>query len=112
MVVDQVEDLDISPVGQPPMGGVGLPELIGQLGLEAVPGRLGTLVGLGGDEALGLEDSPDGLTRRRTAQSHGEVVGDGLSAGVDTEPDQLLAQLDDDLLDFSRSPSRRRLGTP
>src|SRR5438094_8737987 len=35
VVIDQVEDLDFAGVGQVPLGGVGLPELVGQLSLEA-----------------------------------------------------------------------------
>lgn len=38
MVVDQVEDLDLGGVGQVPVGGVGLPELVGQLSFEADKG--------------------------------------------------------------------------
>jgi hypothetical protein len=47
-------------VGERHMGDVGLPALVGELGGEAVPGALGSLVGLGGDKAPGLEDPPDG----------------------------------------------------
>lgn len=37
VVVDDVEDFDLAVIGQAPVGDVGLPELVGQVGLEAFP---------------------------------------------------------------------------
>jgi hypothetical protein len=48
VVVLEVEDLGIAAVRQGPVGGVGLPHLVGQLRLEADEGGPGPLVGLGG----------------------------------------------------------------
>jgi hypothetical protein len=64
VVVDEVEDFDLSGVSEEPLGGVGLPKLVGQLSLEADEGSLGPFVGLGRDQALALEDAPDGDPRR------------------------------------------------
>jgi hypothetical protein len=37
VVVDDVEDLSVAAISQRPVGDVGLPELVGQVGLEPVP---------------------------------------------------------------------------
>jgi hypothetical protein len=47
VVIDDVEDLDVSAVGQGPVGGVGLPALFGQLGLETPPRAAGPQLRLG-----------------------------------------------------------------
>ena len=60
MIVEKIEDLHLGAVGQPPEGDVGLPKLVGQIGLESDEGGLGPLVGLGGDQAMTGEDAPDG----------------------------------------------------
>ena len=60
MVVLEVENLDLAAVGELPLGGVALPGLVGQLGLEADERSFGALVGLGDDQPLALEDAPDG----------------------------------------------------
>jgi hypothetical protein len=50
VVVDPAEDLDVDAVGEAPVGEVGLPGLVGLLGLEADVGRAGLLAGFGHDE--------------------------------------------------------------
>jgi hypothetical protein len=62
VVIDDVEDLDLGAAGQAHVGDVHLPALVGELGVEPDVGALGSFVGLGGDEAVGLEHPPD---RRR-----------------------------------------------
>jgi len=47
MVVNHVEDLHLGAVGELPVGGVGLPALVGELGLETPPGALRSLLGWG-----------------------------------------------------------------
>ena len=64
VVVDDVEDLHVGAVGERPVGGVGLPALVGQLGLEPPPRALGPLVGLGGDEPPAGQHPPDRRDRR------------------------------------------------
>ena len=60
MVIFEVEDLDRAAVGELPGGSVALPSLVWQLGLEADEGGAGTLMRLRSDQALALEDPPDG----------------------------------------------------
>jgi hypothetical protein len=48
VVIDHVQDLDVAAIGEGPVGGVGLPALVGQLGLEPPPRALRSLVGLRG----------------------------------------------------------------
>jgi hypothetical protein len=100
VVVDQVEDLDLAAIGEGPEGEVALPGLVGQVGLEACEGCLGPLVRLGDDEALALEDPADGGSRGQLLEAFGEVVEDGLGAGVEAGRGQLPAELEDGGLDL------------
>src|SRR5712664_1470474 len=61
-VVEEVQDLDRTAVGQRPGRGVGLPGFVGQLGRKADEGRLGPFLGLRCDEAVAVKDPPDGGT--------------------------------------------------
>src|SRR5450759_2658045 len=106
MVIDQVQNLDVGAVGQLPVGRVGLPHLVGQLGLEAYPGRLGALVRLRLDQAVGFADSPDGRPRRSSSEAEPEVVGNGLGAGVEARVGELAPQIDDRLLNLWGGPAR------
>lgn len=54
MVVEEVEDLDLGAVGEEPFGGVGLPDLVGEISYETDKGGARGLVGLGGDQAPGV----------------------------------------------------------
>src|SRR5437660_9493332 len=78
LVIEEVEDLDRAAVSELPGGGVKLPGFVGQLGLEADEGSSGSFVRLGGDEALALEDAPNGGDRWRFGNSLRQVVMDGL----------------------------------
>jgi hypothetical protein len=49
-VVDDVEDFHAAAGREVPVGDVGLPALVGQLGAEAFPGGAGPFVRLGCDE--------------------------------------------------------------
>ena len=84
VVVEAVEDLDAAAVGELPVGAVGLPELVGELGLEADPGRARALVRLRRDQPLAREDAPDGCHRGCAAEFQTEVMGDRVRAGVMT----------------------------
>ena len=66
------------------MGDVGLPALIGQRRLEAHIGAARSLAGLGGDEAPSHEHAPHARGRRSVAVATGEVIVDGLGAGIET----------------------------
>jgi hypothetical protein len=50
VVVDDVEDLDVSPIAQLPVGDVGLPAFVGLVGFEAHIRALGPLLRLGSDK--------------------------------------------------------------
>jgi hypothetical protein len=56
--------------------------------------RLGAFVRLRGDQALALEDAPDGDPRRRVGKATAQVMEDGLRTGVESGRGELLAQLD------------------
>lgn len=112
VVVDHVQDLEDHPVRHLDVGDVGLPALVGQIGHEALVGGLRTLVGLGGDEAPGLEDPPDSGYRRHRRVALGEVVVDGLGPGVDPEVAELLSKSHDLLLIEVGNPRRRPLRPP
>lgn len=63
LVVEEVQDLDRTAVGQLPGGGVKLPGFIRQLGFETYERGPRSLVWLRCDETLALEDAPDGGDR-------------------------------------------------
>jgi len=50
VVVEKVQNLHISAVGEMPVGGVGLPAFVGLVGAEPVPGGSGSFLWLWGDE--------------------------------------------------------------
>lgn len=95
VVVDEVQDLDRRAIGQAPGCGIDLPGLVGQLGLEADVGATRPLVGLRSDPAVGLEDAPDCGRRGQIGDSFGEVIDDGLGAGIVASRDQFVAQSED-----------------
>ena len=100
MVVDHVQDLDLGPVGELPMGEVGLPPFVGHGGLEPDERAPRSLLRLRSDEAPPAEDPPD----RGHRWDHGlrvalaQVVRDRVGTGIQSLVRQLLAQLDDLLL--------------
>lgn len=59
VVVEPVEDLDIGAVGQPPVGEVGLPALVGLGGFELSVGGAGSFPRFGDDQAGLVEDPAD-----------------------------------------------------
>jgi len=95
VVVFEVEDLDRTAVSQLPGGGVDLPGFVGQLGHETDEGTTWALLRLGRDQAVALEDPPDGCGRGWRREAFAEVVEDGLGTPVVTCLDELGAELDD-----------------
>ena len=114
LVVDHVEDLHVGGIGQGPVGGVGLPALVGQLRLEALPRAGRALVGLGGDEAPPGQHPPDGGHRRHRGLSASvpaqQVVVDRGRSGVEAVVGERLAQGDDLVLHGHRDLGRRGPG--
>jgi len=51
VIVDHVQDLDIGVVRELPVGDVGLPSFVRQIGLESDERGSRSFLGLGGDEA-------------------------------------------------------------
>jgi hypothetical protein len=97
VVVEPGADLDLAPVRQAPVGEVGLPQLVGQRGLEAPPGTARALARLGHDEAGGVEDAPDGRGRRDGQALAPEVPGDGSRTRVQAAGGELDPHGDDPL---------------
>ncbi len=100
MVVEEVEDLDVLAVGEVPVGGVGLPHLVGEGGLEADEGGAGALLGLRGDQAVAGEDAPDGAGGGNLGKALEEVVADAGGAGVVAGGVEFLAEGDDRRLEL------------
>jgi hypothetical protein len=100
VVVKEVEDLHVGAVGEGPVGDVELPALVGLLGGEPQIAALGALVGLGGDEALGGQDPPDRGDGWRRAVPLFKVERDRRRAGLMAAAVEVLADLDDLVLDL------------
>lgn len=111
VIVDEVEDLDLRIVFQPPMGDISLPTLVGQCRFETDERVVGTLVRLGVDEPPAGQDAPDRRDRRDLCTALGEMPVDGASSGVEPLISQMLAQDDDFVLDLTRSSVRSRVGS-
>ena len=93
MVVEEVQDLDRRSVGELPGGGVALPGLVGQLSLEADEGAARSFVGLRRDQAVALEDAPDGGRRGQLLDLTLEVVEDGPRSAIEAGLSEFPAQL-------------------
>ena len=105
VVVEPVQDLDLGPVGQAPMGEVGLPQLVWGGGLEAVPRAARALARLRRHQPGGVEDAPDGRARRDAQPLTPEVPGDGERTSVEATGGELGAQRDDTFADMVRCPA-------
>jgi hypothetical protein len=98
-------DLHLRPVGQPPVGEVGLPQLVWRGRLEAGPRAARALARLGHDESGRVEDAPDGRGRRSGLAVPLQVPGDGDWTRVKPAAGQLGAQRDDAFADMVRCPA-------
>jgi len=106
VVVEPRADLDLRAVGEPPVGHVRLPQLVGCRGLEAEPRTARALVRLGHHEARGMEDPSDRRGRGRTEAFPLEVPGDRQRAGIEPLCRELGAQSRDTLTDLVGCPAR------
>jgi hypothetical protein len=59
VVIEDVQDLDLAAVREGPVGDVGLPAFVGQVGFEPPPRGARSLVRLRGDEPALGENPPD-----------------------------------------------------
>jgi hypothetical protein len=100
VVVEAVEDLDTTAISELPVRAVGLPEFVGEVGLEADERRLRPFARLRGDQPMASEDAPDRRHRGRGAEFEAEVVGDGVRAAVVAGGSEVMAEVDDRCLDL------------
>jgi hypothetical protein len=97
VVVEPGEDLGVGGVGEPVVGEVGLPGLVGKGCLEADLGRAGPFLGLRDDQAVGSEVAADRRSRHGELVVLAQVPGDGVGPGVEALLGQLFPQPDDQL---------------
>jgi hypothetical protein len=76
--------------------------LVGEVSGEADERRARALVGLRCDQALALEDAPDGGDGGRVAELEAEVVSDGVRPAIVARRSQLVTPADDGRLDLRR----------
>jgi hypothetical protein len=112
VVIDDVQDLHIGPVGEHDVGDVCLPPLVRELGLEPDEGALRSLLGLGGDEAPPGEDAPDRGGSGGAPAAGGEVEGDGVGPGVQASFIEVLPELHDLVLVLRGRPVGTARGAP
>jgi hypothetical protein len=110
VVVEPADDLDLSAVGETPVGEVGLPERIGRGGFEPDPGAARALVRLGHDEAGAMEDPSDRRGRRRLQAFALEVPADRCRSGVESSGDKVPPEFDDPVTHGDRNPLRTGMG--
>jgi hypothetical protein len=93
MVVENVQDLYLGPVGEPPVSDIGLPAFVGLLGAEPVPAGPGPFLRLTDHKPAPRQDPPDrGDRRHRGDAADLKVCSDSLGARVQTILGQLLTQ--------------------
>jgi hypothetical protein len=112
VVVEEVVDLHAGAVGELPVGGVGLPAFVGQVGAEPGAGALGPFAGLRGDEPATGQHPPDRRDSRQGFHAGcGQVGADRLGAGVQALLRQVLAQPDDLVLEVQADRARVGVGS-
>ena len=97
VVIQPRQDLDVDAGGQPVVGEVGLPPLVGLLGGEADVGGSGPLGWCRGDESVAAQGAVDRRSRDPDLVVVFEVPTDRVGAGIETLGGQSPAQLDDEL---------------
>ncbi len=112
VIVEPAQDLDVDAASEAVVGEVGLPSLVGLLGLEAHIARARTLVRLGGDESRTVQIAPDRGGRQRHAMVVREMPADRLRSGVVAGFDEPTPQLDDHSDNIERRRPRRVVRPP
>ena len=110
VIVDHVQDLDLGAVGQAPVGDVGLPSLVRQIGFEPDERGAGRFCGWGVTKPRRRKDPPDRRDRRAGAVAARQVIGDRVGAGIQALIGERLAKLDDLVLDLDRGLLRAPTG--
>ena len=97
VVVEDVQDLDLSSVGKAHVGDVSLPAFVRHVGFEPHERAARSLLGLRGDEPPAHQDPPDRRDRGHLCLTvaTGQVDPDRVRPCIEPEVTQLLAQLDD-----------------
>jgi hypothetical protein len=108
VVVQDVQDLDVGPVCQAPVGGIALPPLVRHRGLEPTERGPRPLLGLRGDEATAGKNTPDRRDRRRATVATFEVEGDRVRPRVEPSFRQVFAESDDLVLERVEDSVRAR----
>ena len=112
VIVEPGADLDLTAVGQAPVGEVRLPDLVGRRSLEPDPGAARALARLGHDESGGVQDAPDGRGRWDRQVLAPEVPGDRGGACVEAPGGELDPQRDDPVAHGTGCPARVRVRPP
>lgn len=95
VVIEEVEDLHAGAVGEEPVGDIGLPTFVREVGFEAGVGTLRSFLRLGSDETCLMEDAADGRDRRDRGAVVAQMPGDGLSSGIGALSCEVPAQFND-----------------
>ena len=95
VVVEPAQDLDVDASGEPVMGEVGLPHLIGLLGLEAAVGGTGPLGRSRGHQTLATQSAIDRRPRHRDVVVMLDVPADRVRPGIQALGGETLAEFDD-----------------
>ena len=106
VVVEPVEDLDFTAIGQLPVGEIGLPALVGLGGFKSVVGAAWTFTWLGGDQPVVVQDAPD---RRRRGHGQAGLVQVELQSertGIESLVDETFSQPHDGDDDVVRHRAR------
>jgi hypothetical protein len=111
VVVEDIEDLDLGSVGEPVVGDVELPALVGGVGDKALPTGFRPLVRLWGDEAAGGKDPPDRRHCRGVALTLLQMCRDGGRAGLMAMTVEVFAQGDDLVLGRLRGAAGAVVGS-
>ena len=83
VVIEPAQDLDVGAVGEPPVGEVGLPALVRQVGLEPDVGRLRPLLRFDLGDGQAAQDPVDRRSRHGDLVVLGEVPADRVGAGIE-----------------------------
>jgi len=117
VVVEPGQDLGVGAgsavgAGEPVVGEVGLPALVGLVCGEADVGRLRLLLRVGGDQSGGDQLPGDGSPGDGEAVVVFQVPADGVGAGVQAGLGEFLPDLDDQVDGLGRGRVRSGLRAP
>jgi hypothetical protein len=112
LVVDPAQDLDVAAAGEPPVGEVALPHLVGQVGLEPDVGGFRSLLRFDLGHASSTQGAIDRCRRHGQVVMLAEMPGDRFRPGVKPSSDQFATQLHDQLGGLAQDGSWARVRPP